>query len=108
MSFAIKRMDHIGAEEKYRTFRRLAYESTIEELPDINVKGISYPDAVNADSWKSHPANIGRSSRGSWEWHKEYPRYQNRPNRFEVSLWKGGVLCALCFGQLSKHGSRVR
>ncbi len=108
MSFEIKRADHVGAEEKYRTFRRLAYESTMEEFPDINVKGICFSDVVTADRWKSHAANIGRSARGAWEWQKEYPRYQTRPNRFEVSLSKGGVLCALCFGQLSKHGSRVR
>ena len=46
--------------------------------------------------------------RSSWSWAKEYPYYQRRPNRFEVTLKKGGILGAICFGQLSKHGNNVR
>lgn len=58
--------------------------------------------------WKTLSAATARAERSSWEWTQEYPYYQKRPNRFEISLSKGGVLCALCYGQLSKKGSKMR
>jgi hypothetical protein len=108
MKGKIKRKDHMQAEEKYRILREISYESTMEEFPGIKVKGITYDDALTADSWKLSNEGNQRVSRGSWIWTKEYPFYKNQPNRFEVSLWKSGILCALCYGQLSKHGTRVR
>jgi hypothetical protein len=102
-----KRLDHIRAEERYRIYREVAYEEAMEEFPDISIKEISYRDVVMADAWKLHNGVNARAERGSWNWTKEYSYYQNRPNRFEVSLWKGG-LGALCYGQLSKHGTRAR
>src|SRR5690554_5508801 len=102
-----KRLDHIQAEERYKILREVAYEEAMEEFPDISIGGISYRDVVMADGWKLHGGKDARIERGSWNWTKEYSYYQNRPNRFEVSLRKGG-LGALCYGQLSKHGTRVR
>ncbi|MBL4799346.1 MAG: hypothetical protein JKY50_18230 [Oleispira sp.] len=32
---------------------------------------------------------------------KEYPSYKRKPNRYEVTLKKGGILGAICFGQIS-------
>ena len=102
-----KRLDHVQTEERYRIYREVAYEEVMEEFPGINIKGISYSDVVVADAWKLHSDESARVERGSWDWTKEYRYYQNRPNRLEVSLWRGG-LGALCYGQLSKHGTRVR
>ena len=107
MTLGQKRLDHLQAEERYRLFREIAYESAMEEFPSISIKGISFQDAVTADQWKHQGVSSSRTARGTWEWTKEYRYYQNRPNRFEVSL-SAGQLGALCYGQLSKHGTRVR
>lgn len=108
MHSGLKRSDHIQAEEKYKVFREVSYESVMEEFPGIKVKGITFDDALTADKWKLVNGNNQRPSRSSWEWAKEYPFYKNRPNRFEVSLWKNGILCALSYGQLSRHGTKLR
>ena len=103
-----RRLDHLKAEERYRNFREIAYEIAMEEFPDVEIRGITFNDAVViADNWKKYQGENSREERGDWEWVKEYPFYQNRPNRFEVSLSKG-AFAALCYGQLSKHGTRVR
>jgi hypothetical protein len=102
-----KRLDHLQAEQKYQLFREGAYEVARQEFPDIVVRGITFQDAATADSWKMLDAASARLARGTWDWTKEYSCYQKRPNRFEVSLSRGG-LAALCYGQLSKHGTRVR
>ncbi len=108
MTYGMKRFDHQETEQKFLTLRKLTYSATMDEFPDIEVKGISYTDAVEADRWKNFPKQGNRPQRGDWEWTKEFPYYQNRPNRFEISLRKGGVLCALSYGQLSKKGTRMR
>ncbi|WKT61285.1 hypothetical protein Q2E61_03595 [Microbulbifer thermotolerans] len=102
------REDHIRTEQKYQVFRQVTYEAVMEEFPEIIAKEITLRDAFTADSWKHLDVQDSRNYRGSWEWVKEYPYYQKRPNRFEISLWRGGVLGALCYGQTSKHGTRVR
>lgn len=102
-----RRLDHLQAEERYRLAREAAYETAMERFPDINIRGISFHDAVLADSWKCENVLGARQARSSWEWVREYSYYQNRPKRFEVSLSRGG-LAALCYGQLSKKGTRVR
>lgn len=81
-----KRKDHLESEIKYRNYREIAYEIAMEEFPGAEIRGITFKDAVIADSWKSHLGENTRSQRGGWEWIKEYPFYQNRPNRFEASL----------------------
>lgn len=102
------RDDHIRTEEKYRFFRETTYESVMEEFPGIVAKGITIRDAFTADTWKDLDSQSARPSRGGWDWAREYPYYQKRPNRFEITLWRGGVLGALSYGQTSKHGTRVR
>lgn len=108
MHYGMRRFDHEATEKKFSSLRELTYSATVEEFPDIQVRGITYADCIEADKWKNLPISGSRSNRSSWEWAKEYPHYQNHPNRFEISLSKGGVLCALCYGQLSKKGSRMR
>ncbi|KAA1165806.1 MULTISPECIES: hypothetical protein [Pseudoalteromonas] len=62
----------------------------MEKFPDIEIFGVTYLDALNADKWKKLPKQQGRLKRSSWSWAKEYPYYQRRPNRFEVTLKKVG------------------
>lgn len=103
-----KRQDHIGTEEKFSVFREVTYETVMEQFPEITAKGITLKEALTADSWKAIEQGPSRTARGSWNWVQEFPYYQNRPNRFEISLSKGGVLGALCYGQTSRHGTKVR
>lgn len=103
-----KRHDHIGAENKYEVFREVTYETVMEQFPEITARGITLRDAFTADSWKTIDRGSSRRVRAEWNWAQEFPYYQNRPNRFEISLSRGGVLGALCYGQTSKYGTRVR
>lgn len=102
------RDDHTRTEEKYRIFREVTYESVMEEFPEIEARGISYKDVFTADSWKNINSVEARRSRGGWEWVREFSYYKKRPNRFEISLWRAGILGALCYGQTSKQGTTVR
>ncbi len=104
----VMRNDHKEVEEKYNLYREIVFEEVEKQFPGVIAKGIVFKDCVTADSWKKLPVKSGRVNRGTWDWKKEFPYYQNRPNRFEISLWRSGVLCALCYGQTSKHGSKVR
>jgi hypothetical protein len=109
MNQGLRRKDHIATEEKYTPLRELAYSATMDEFPDIQIQGISFYDAVEADRWKTLPIdNAHRNTRSTWGWAEEYPFYQKRPNRFEITLRRGGVLCALSYGQLSRKGSKLR
>lgn len=108
MSYGLKSKNYSEAEEKYRALREIAFEIAMEKFPDIEISGVTYLDAKTADKWKEIPAQQGRSNRSSWSWAKEYPSYKRKPNRFEVTLKKGGILGAICFGQISTHGSSVR
>ena len=103
-----RRHDHAKTEDKYRKYREIAFDVTMEEFSEIQVSGITYPDALEADRWKDIPRSNGRSHRAMWEWAEEYTYYQNRPKRFEVTLKRGGVLCGICYGGLSKHGKNMR
>lgn len=108
MGLGEKRSDHLAEEEKYSAIREITYSETMKEFPDIQVKGLSFVDALEADRWKEITSYKNRIERSSWAWAKEFPHYQRRPNRFEVTLSRGGILCALCYGQLSKKGSTMR
>ncbi|MCE2027308.1 hypothetical protein [Sessilibacter corallicola] len=103
-----RRRDHIRVEEKFKSIRNITYDEVMSEFPGTVVKGIDLRTAHLADSWSSIRIPSARLNRSSWEWVKEYPYYQNRPNRFEISLWRDNILCALCYGQTSVSGTRVR
>ena len=103
-----KRQDHRQAEEKYQLYREIVFEEVQKQFPGVIATGITLKDCIEADKWKMFSIENARQNRGAWDWQKEYPYYQNRPNRFEITLRSGNVLCALCYGQTSRHGSRVR
>lgn len=100
--------EHLQAENKYKDLRKIAYEVAMDEFSEIEISGISYLDALEADRWKKIQNEGNRLQRASWSWAKEYPFYQKRPNRFEVSVKKDGILGGICFGQLSRNGTNMR
>ncbi|GLS27953.1 hypothetical protein GCM10007877_36720 [Marinibactrum halimedae] len=103
-----RRQDHIRTEEKYRLLREITYESVMEEYPGVVAKGITMQSAYMADKWSEVVSDSARKQRAPWEWVKEFPYYQSRPNRFEISLWGNNELGALCYGQTSVRGTKVR
>ncbi|WP_156804575.1 hypothetical protein [Gallaecimonas xiamenensis] len=104
----LMRKDHAQAESKFKKLREIAYEITMEDFPEVQVSGVSYLDALEADRWKESSREQGRPQRSSWQWSKEYPHYLTRPNRFEITVRRGGILGGICLGQLSKHGQNLR
>src|SRR5690554_254508 len=107
MTYAMRR-DHAQTESKFKQLREIAYDMAMEEFPEIQISGVSYLDALEADKWKEISRKHGRPQTASWTWAKEYPHYLTRPNRFEVTVRRGGVLAGICLGQLSKHGQNMR
>lgn len=108
MQAKVLRTDHRKAEERYRQYRQLVYEATMEQFPGVVAREVTLLDCLTADGWKKLNLPDGRRSRAAWDWTKELPFYRNKPNRFEISLCSGSTLCALCYGQTSRHGTRVR
>lgn len=103
-----RRQDHVQAENRYADIREIVFQATTRQFPGITARGITHSDTLTADSWKTASMNRSRPYVSDWNWSQEYGFYKNRPNRFELSLWRGGMLGALCFGQTSKAGTRVR
>lgn len=103
-----KRHDHITAEQRYRVIRQMVYETTEERFAGISAKEISLTDTILADRWKYLPDQAAREYTSGWDWNKVFPAYRNQPNRFDISLWRGNTLGALCYGKTSKAGTRVR
>jgi hypothetical protein len=98
----------LDVRSKYASVRQLVYDMVSEEFHGVTARGITRADAQRADLWKHLPLSSGRPFRSAWEWSKVFGVYQSRPNRFEMSLWRGGSFCALSYGKVSRSGNRVR
>lgn len=96
------------AQNLYGQFRDAVYDQVAERFPGIVAKSISLADARRADMWKEVDQPNQRFFRAQWEWSRTFEVYQRRPNRFEISLWRAGILGGLCYGKTSRAGSRVR
>lgn len=103
-----KRADHVSTEGRYAAIREVVYQRTKEQFPGISAQAITQRTAVLADGWKSGSGAQGRPFQSEWSWMDSIKHFRNRPNRFEICLWRGNTLGALCFGQTSRAGSRVR
>ena len=87
-----QRDDHARTEEKYKKFRELVYETMLIKHPAIISKKINYRDCIAADKWEDLTSKEYRVHRGTWLLALEYKKYQNKQNRFEISLWADEVL----------------
>lgn len=99
---------HLVAEEKYAALRDAVYGATMDRYDDLEAKAISLQAAAIGDSWKQHAFDDARPYRATWDWRQAFSVYRNKPNRFEIALWRSGSLGALCYGQTSKTNNRVR
>lgn len=100
---------HLQTESRYRQFRDIIYRRTMQAYPGVIARGISLRDCVTADKWVDLPHDENhRPHRATWDWTPFFSKYQNIPNRFEISLWAGSTLCALSYGQTSRAGTKVR
>lgn len=90
-----------AAEDRYRARRlsalRRAEEIASEALAPTPVRlDVISPAALQAfhDRWEGHPAR-----RNAWPWAKMVEdAKRNEPDRFEVSVWSGDMLCGLGIG----------
>lgn len=103
-----KRLDHLSAERRYAAIREVVYQRTTEQFTNISAQAITPSTAMLADAWKQAEGPQDRPFQSNWSWQRGFMRYQREPNRFEISLWRGGALGALCLGMTSRAGSRVR
>jgi hypothetical protein len=108
MAFSSVHSGLITAEAKYRAIREVVYKLTAGPYPELVVGPISRIDVFTADQWKEFASESARKKRSSWSWANEFTAYQRIPDRFEVSVKSGQMLGALCYGQPSRAGSRLR
>lgn len=88
---------------RYRERRALAHAAAValvrDDLPvECDLRAID-PGAlaVFARQWDGHPAR-----RFPWPWADIAAEYRrNHPDRFEVAVWSGEVLCGLAVGKVS-------
>lgn len=99
---------HASAESKYQLYRQAVYEAVMVAFPGIVADSIRFKDCLEADTWKTVCSEHARPERASWSWRRECFHYRNHPNRFEIALRAAGKLGALCYGQTSRHHTRVR
>lgn len=92
----------------YSALREEVWSITQESWPHARIGGVDLSTARLADSWKEMRGNNLRRSRAAWDWEPEFKAYQNKPKRYEMSVWAGEHLCGLCYGFVSKHGKKVR
>lgn len=108
MEYVNRELGRLAAEERYQRLREFAYRDTMEEFRDIEVGGIRLSDVVAADLWKYADFSGARKQRSTWHWSAEFPAYQRLPQRFDIAIWRGNTLGALCYGQPSKAKGRLR
>lgn len=108
MAFRSSQSDRMAAQERYRAFRQATYQYVAQQFPELSIGAISHIDAMSADHWKNISSENARKNRSTWNWASEYAAYQRIPSRFEVSVKTCGELGALCYGQPSAAGSRLR
>lgn len=99
---------YMAAQNRYGAIRQMVYEQTMRRFTGITAKEITHADTQTADAWKSTAKNTDRKHSAGWNWHEVYATYHNQPNRFDISLWRGSTLGALCYGKTSAAGHRVR
>lgn len=92
------------AERRCHARRAAAYAHALEALADdvpvpLSLRPIE-PSALDhaARIWTRHPERIVR-----WPWNEIAVDFRrDHPDRFEVAIWSGAVLCGLAIGRCSR------
>jgi len=93
---------------QYQELREAIYKEVKQHVGrNLVIKGIDIGSARQADKWKNFPVDNGRIHRSEWSWVEAYKHYQNRPNRFELSVWAGSKLCGICYGKPSRAKTKL-
>ncbi len=91
------------SEKRYRQFRRLSYTPVMENHPvrltEITASALDYWGMV----WRQqHLKTTG------WPWPGLAEHYRRKyPERFDLALWSGEILCGLCLGKPSGARSHL-
>jgi hypothetical protein len=90
---------------RYRALRTLVYEYTDSEFSGygISCREISFSDAVVADRWTASWPD--KQKQPCWQWVQQYDicNTSNRTKRFDLAVYHGGELYALCYGVPTKR-----
>jgi len=86
-----------GVIEKYRTLRERVYRSTEQNFANLRIRArpITEANAAEADVW---PDKHGVRT---WSWQQWLPAFRKDPKRFDLAIYVGETLCAVCLGQPS-------
>jgi hypothetical protein len=90
---------------RYDEFRRMIYAETAQVFSrfGITLKPISADAARTADCWSARESNPDKQP--SWSWQSMYDNYNHDRalKRFDVAVYCGNTLCALCYGIPTKR-----
>ena len=101
MSRPVTRAD---AERQYRELRRLPLADAQARLVECGVT--AELRAIDAGALQGFGSWTGR--RVAWPWPPMVAEWrQDHPNRFELAIWKDGVLCGLALGRPSAGPSHL-
>lgn len=82
----------------YQELRNTLYEFIEDQFPSIRAHEITFRDAQQADQWPGEWLKTARAA--SWQWTRLYSDYRSNAGikRFDLALYQGGRLLALCYG----------
>ena len=93
-----------AAEARYRALRDVAFPAAEAALAAAGVRAELRP--IDAAALAAAGKWTGR--RVAWPWHLMMPDWRrNYPERFEVAIWQGDVLCALALGRPARSAPHL-
>jgi len=92
------------AEAEYRNLRGVAFQDATAFLLAAGVRAELRP----IDAAALAAAELWTGRRVGWPWHLMIPDWRrNYPKRFEVAIWRDGVLCALALGRPARKAPHL-
>lgn len=99
-----RRGGRADAEQRYRDLRRLALDDAQERLAASGISAELRP--IDASALEAF--GTWRNRRVAWPWPDMAGDWRrNHPDRFEVAVWRNGVLCGLALGKPAPSRSHL-
>jgi hypothetical protein len=93
-----------SAESRYRELRREAFQRTQADLAAVGVAvEMRAIDATALEAFKTWPPR-----RVGWPWPDMAADWRKaHPDRFELAVWSGGILCGLAIGRPAPRAAHL-
>ncbi len=93
-----------SAQTRYRTLRQMSFQEAMAQLAASGIEA----DLRPIDAAALAACGEWHNRRVTWPWAERASDWRRgHPERFEVALWSGDVLCGLALGRPSKGPSHL-